>query len=251
MLRNLALILVVISTPAFAIDAAYIGAWTPEPGKCDFSGFGPFRITAKGIEGHEESCTMKHAKSDKDGLLVQLSCAAEGETFKRALRWKIMPDGHLRETTKEKVVDYVRCKPTFSADAASPAIVGTPAVAASPAVATSPAAGEIKTKFRDGKAIAIARLNTDETCMSGTITGKIVKREFADNGVILRSFVYEATDGTRGFVNIDPVPENMGLAQADDVRNALQQLTKVGRPFRAEIRYCGAGGRFLYLENLS
>jgi hypothetical protein len=234
----------VISTPALAIDGAYIGDWTPEPGKCDFSGFGPFRITAKGMEGHEESCTTKHAKSDNDGLRVQLSCAAEGRTYDLALRWKIMPDGHLRETTKKKVVDYVRCKP--------PAVTAaSPAAAVSPTVAASPSAGEIKTKFRNGKAIAIARLNTDETCMSGTITGTIVKREFAENGVILRSFVYEAPDGTRGFVNVDPVPESMGLAQAGDVQNALQQLTKVGRPFRAEVRYCGAGGGFLYLENLS
>jgi hypothetical protein len=39
MLRKLAPILVLISTPAFAIDRAYIGAWTrDDPGKCGFSG---------------------------------------------------------------------------------------------------------------------------------------------------------------------------------------------------------------------
>jgi hypothetical protein len=111
MLRKLAPILVLISAPAFAVDRAYIGAWTPDdPGKCDFSGSGPFRITAKGIEGHEFACTTKRATSDSAGLLVYLSCAGEGDTYNLTLRWKITPNGHLRETTKEKVVEYVRCK---------------------------------------------------------------------------------------------------------------------------------------------
>ena len=103
-------ILVLISTPAFAIDQAYIGASAPVSGKCDFSGSGPFRITAKGIEGHEFTCTTKRATSKSAGLLVYLSCAGEGDTYNITLRWKITPNGHLRETTKEKVVEYVRCK---------------------------------------------------------------------------------------------------------------------------------------------
>ena len=111
LLKKLAPILILISGPAFAIDRAYIGAWTPEPGKCDFSGSGPFRITAKGIEGHEFGCTTKRTASDSGGLLVYLSCAGEGDTYNLTLRWKITPNGHLRETTKEKVVEYVRCKP--------------------------------------------------------------------------------------------------------------------------------------------
>jgi hypothetical protein len=110
MLMKLAPILVLISAPAFAVDGAYIGAWTPEPGKCDFSGSGPFRLTAKGIEGHEFRCTTKRTTSDSAGLLVYLSCAGEGDTYNLTLRWEITPNGHLRETTKEKVVEYVRCK---------------------------------------------------------------------------------------------------------------------------------------------
>jgi hypothetical protein len=111
MLRKLVPILVLISTPAFAVDRAYIGAWAPDSGKCDFSGSGPFRITAKGIEGHEFTCTTKPATSESAGLPVYLSCAGEGDTYNLTLRWKITPNGNLRETTKEKVVEYVRCKP--------------------------------------------------------------------------------------------------------------------------------------------
>ena len=112
MLRKFAPILVLISTPAFAVDRAYLGAWAPDYGKCNFSGSGPFRITAKGIEGHEFTCTTKRTTTDSAGLLVYLSCSGkgEGDTYNLTLRWKILPNGHLRETTKEKVFEYVRCK---------------------------------------------------------------------------------------------------------------------------------------------
>jgi hypothetical protein len=111
MLRKLVPLLVVISTPAFAIDRAYIGAWAEDPRKCNFSGSGPFRITEKGMEGHEFVCTTKRATSESAGLRVDLSCAQEDNTYNITLRWKITPNGHLRETTNEKVVEYVRCKP--------------------------------------------------------------------------------------------------------------------------------------------
>jgi hypothetical protein len=112
MIKSLIPIVVLISTPALAIDRTYLGAWTPEPGKCDFSGTGPFRITTKGIEGHEFDCTTKRATPDGGGWLVHLSCAGEGDTYNLTLRWKILPDGHLRETAKRKVVEYMRCTNT-------------------------------------------------------------------------------------------------------------------------------------------
>jgi hypothetical protein len=98
-----------ISGPALAIDHAYLGVWTREAGQCDFSGAGPFRITPKGITGHEFDCTTKRATPDGGGWLVRLSCSGEGNTYNLTLRWKILPDGHLREIAKGKVVEYVRC----------------------------------------------------------------------------------------------------------------------------------------------
>jgi hypothetical protein len=96
-------------TPTFAFDSSYIGAWTPEPGKCDFGGAWPFRITAKGLEGHELSCRTKRARRDGGGWSVQLTCAGEGETSTLKLHWQILPDGRLRETSKGKVANFVRC----------------------------------------------------------------------------------------------------------------------------------------------
>jgi hypothetical protein len=126
MIKTLILFLLLISTQALAIDRTYLGAWTPEPGKCDFSGAGPFKITPQGIEGHEFDCTMKRATPDSGGWLVHLSCTAEGNTYSLTLRWKITPGGQLRETTKDKVVEYARC--TATTDATSGSGSGQPAV---------------------------------------------------------------------------------------------------------------------------
>jgi hypothetical protein len=112
LIKHLVPILLLISNPALAIDPAYLGVWAREPGNCDLSGAGPFRITPKGITGHEFDCTTKRAIPNGGGWLVHLSCAGEGDTYNLTLRWKILPDGHLRETAKGKVVEYMRCTNT-------------------------------------------------------------------------------------------------------------------------------------------
>lgn len=94
---------------ASGFERAYLGAWTREPGRCDFSGFGPFRITRGGLEEHESFCRTRHARRDATGWSVRLSCAAEGDTTDVDLHWQILPNGHLREVSKEGTKDYVRC----------------------------------------------------------------------------------------------------------------------------------------------
>jgi hypothetical protein len=66
--------------------------------------------------------------------------------------------------------------------------------------------------------IAKARIlsNTD-TCGSNiraTLVGRVVKRQFASDGVRLQNFVYEEDDGTRGIINVvfDDLEKNEGMA---------------------------------------
>ncbi|MBE7158922.1 MAG: hypothetical protein INR62_10915 [Rhodospirillales bacterium] len=97
------------STPAWAIDKAYLGVWTAKAGECDFSGAGPFRITARGLEEHETSCRTKRARQDSTGWSVQMSCANEGSVDKISLHWQLLSNGHLKEVSKDGNKDYVRC----------------------------------------------------------------------------------------------------------------------------------------------
>ncbi len=113
----------------------------------------------------------------------------------------------------------------------------------------SSAEAEVMVKYRGNKAVAIAHLYQDNSCQPGTITGRIVKREFDASGLRLNGFVYEETNGRRGFVNvsIDGIEYRQGMAGLSNASSALQQLTMVGRRFRADVLYCGAAGRMLNL----
>lgn len=115
---------------------------------------------------------------------------------------------------------------------------------------SSPVEAEIKVKWLDGKAVAIAHLFSDKNCSPRTIRGVIMKRDFESDGVTLRNFVYEEKDGSRGIINVD-IPSGEGMATISAVYPALQQLTKVGRAFTADVLACGAAERTLFLENLS
>jgi hypothetical protein len=109
-LKNLIPILVLISTPALAIDPDYVGAWAPSPEACKDGGRTAFRITPKGTYGREWSCEIKQATSDGAGWLVHLSCAVEGTESTPTWRWYLAPNGRLREAQKDRLSEYVRCK---------------------------------------------------------------------------------------------------------------------------------------------
>ncbi len=110
MIRYLIPMMVLISTPALAIDPAYVGVWAPSPEACKADDRSAFRITPKGADGREWDCDMKKASNDGAGWLVHLACAAEGNDYTLILRWQLAPDGRLHEIKKGQSHEYVRCK---------------------------------------------------------------------------------------------------------------------------------------------
>jgi hypothetical protein len=111
MIKILISILVLISTPAQALDPAYLGLWSPSLYACSADDRTAFRITPKGISGKELECTIKQQSSDAGGWLVRLWCGSEGSDSTLTLRWRLMPNGQLHEDQiGGKSYDYVRCK---------------------------------------------------------------------------------------------------------------------------------------------
>jgi hypothetical protein len=103
--------LVMISTPALAIDPAYLGVWAPILEACNPDDRTAFRITLKGISGRELECETKQESSDGAGWRVRLWCGSEGADSTITLRWHLAPDGRLREDQEGgKSYEYVRCK---------------------------------------------------------------------------------------------------------------------------------------------
>ncbi len=93
---------ILISAPALAIDAAYLGFWALSPEGCNADDRNSFRLTSKGISGRELECETKQASSDGSGWRMRLWCGSEGSEYFLDVRWQLMPNGRLHETQKGK-----------------------------------------------------------------------------------------------------------------------------------------------------
>src|SRR4051812_1675133 len=109
MFKILTPILLLISTPAFAVDQAYLGYWIVNVEGCRPDELAGFRITPTGMTADKTRCNFIKQTRDGHGWKVRLSCVIEGGKSTVNLRWQMLPDGHLRETDSGQTTDYVRC----------------------------------------------------------------------------------------------------------------------------------------------
>ena len=93
-----------------------------------------------------------------------------------------------------------------------------------------------------------AGLFTDKDCSPAAIQGKVVKRDFAKNGVSL-GIRAGKKDGSRTFVNVE-IPDDLNMVDLGYVTQGLQTLIREGRYIHGGVRACGAAGRFLTLERV-
>jgi hypothetical protein len=112
MLKTLTTVLLLISTPAFALDQEYLGKWIA-------AGSAPlrevcipaagFRITPQGMTADKTQCKIINETRDGTGWKVRLSYVIEGGKSTMNLRWQMMPNGHLQETQDGVTSNYERC----------------------------------------------------------------------------------------------------------------------------------------------
>jgi hypothetical protein len=62
--------------------------------------------------------------------------------------------------------------------------------------------------------------------------------------------VVEKDDGTRDYINIDPLPDNGGMVLEEIVADGLSRLTKTGRTIAGRIVLCGAAGHVEVLDEI-
>jgi hypothetical protein len=114
-------------------------------------------------------------------------------------------------------------------------------------VATSSSSPRYQVDAAASKVIALSNLSSD-CSPGGSLTGKIVHREFAKDGLSVTGFVIEAADGTRTFVNVDVDLNNSDQVTRSWVMKGLQTLLVEGRSTEIGFRACGAAGRVLELD---
>ncbi len=101
-----------------------------------------------------------------------------------------------------------------------------------------------------GQTTELTGLFRDPSCPSTVdVSGRVVKREFADDAVTVNGFVVERADGTRQFVNVE-VPRDLDMATQSIVYDGLQRLLQQDRQIQGQAVGCGAAGRVLSLERV-
>jgi hypothetical protein len=112
----------------------------------------------------------------------------------------------------------------------------------------------IRYKLAGGKVIELSKLSYG--CGSGgsraVVGGKVVKVDFAKDGIWITGFVLEKKDGERTFINVD-LRENLDKRDMVDrgyVKLGLQTLLRQGRNIHGEVELCGVAGRMMDLDSV-
>jgi len=100
------------------------------------------------------------------------------------------------------------------------------------------------------KLLSLSNLNSDSDCWGARTTGKVVKRQFGEDGITLKGVVLEGLDGSREFINVDVRLDNVDMATSSWVSRGLHTLLAEGRSAEAYIQLCGAAGRVEMLDAL-
>ena len=101
------------------------------------------------------------------------------------------------------------------------------------------------------KAIELSNLSPSPDCHPSTLTGRVAKRAFDDQGVRMVSVVVEDRSGERSLINIDT--DEIGNASRlvqGWVAQGLQTLLREGRTVTLKVRWCGAAGRVAMLDGV-
>ncbi len=111
---------------------------------------------------------------------------------------------------------------------------------------------EPRARFSGNNPTSVSGLVEQDGCFPAQFSGKVVRREFAKNGVVLNSITLEQPNGERTFVNVesDTLDKADAVTRADAIR-AMQILLREGARVRVRVYACGAAGRVLMLEGVT
>jgi len=101
------------------------------------------------------------------------------------------------------------------------------------------------------RVVSISRLTAGEGCHPSSVQGRVIKRNFARNGMMLENVIIETRDGSRELINIDEEEISKALPSSQGVIvQGLQSLLREGNQVAVRAFYCGASGRVAFLESV-
>lgn len=112
-------------------------------------------------------------------------------------------------------------------------------------------AADPEVRFNGTTPIAATNLSDENGCVPTGLTGRVVKRVFAADEIMVKSVTIEQPSGERILINVDDDKINLAktAARADAVR-ALQIMLREGSRASFGVYACGVAGRVLMLDSI-
>ena len=103
--------LAALPAAAQELDSALVGSWASDPEECaSASSNVRLDITPTRMSGASWLCTVARVVRQGDGWNIGLSCSANGSQYTVESHWQLQPNGNLRQSEYENVVEYLPCR---------------------------------------------------------------------------------------------------------------------------------------------
>lgn len=112
-------------------------------------------------------------------------------------------------------------------------------------------AADPEVRFNGTTPIAATSLADADGCFPARLAGRVVKRTFAKDEIMLAGVTIEQPSGERTYINIDgdKIDRSSMAARANAVR-ALQIMLREGARVQLGVFACGAAGRVMMLDSI-
>lgn len=102
--------LAALPAPAQELDAALVGSWASDPKECAAASSNVrLDISPTTMSGASWLCTVARVVKQGDGWNIGLACSASGNQYSVDSHWQLQPNGNLRQSEYENVVEYLPC----------------------------------------------------------------------------------------------------------------------------------------------
>ena len=119
-------------------------------------------------------------------------------------------------------------------------------------VVSYPANANVKYRVLGNHVVELSGLSSPCDSNAGIVPfqGTVIKREFASDEIHLKGFVIELADGSREYINVNDLPEDLGRIQLSWIVPGLQTLLREGREIQGTMELCGASGGVHNLDSV-
>ncbi|WP_404292412.1 hypothetical protein ACD578_08945 [Microvirga sp. RSM25] len=99
------------------------------------------------------------------------------------------------------------------------------------------------------RVVELSNLSPSDDCHPARIQGRVVKRSFDENGIVVQMFTIEESSGERSLINIDTAQlDEASMVARGWVVKGLQTLLREGQQVSVRIKLCGAAGRVVLAD---